>query len=79
MVTARTIANCYRHCGFTELPSNVTDDESKDDDIPLSKLVRLRNVNMGACINVDIDLLTCSELTDGDFIEDLFMARNTVS
>ena len=57
MVTAWTIANCYRHCGFPELLSNVTDDESKDDNnIPLSQLVRLRNVDMG----VDNNLLTCS-------------------
>ena len=80
MVTAWTIANCYRHCGFTELPSNLTDDESEDDDnIPLSQLVRLRNIDMGAYVSVDNDLLTCSESTDGNIIDDLLMARNPVS
>ena len=80
MVTAWTIANCYRHCGFPELLSNVTNDESKDDNnIPLSQLVRLRNVDMGAYVSVDNNLLTCSKLTDSDIIDDLLIVRNPVS
>ena len=38
----------------------------------------LRNVDMGAYVNADNDLLTCSELTGGDIIDDLLMARNPV-
>ena len=78
MVTARTIANCYRHCGFTELPPNVSDDEKMMTISHCPNSQRLHNVVMGAYVNVDNDLLTCNELTDGDIIDDLLMARNPV-
>ena len=75
MVTTRTIANCYRHGGFTT--TIITEEEDPDDDLPLVTFACVNNINMEGYVNVDHDFLTCSELTDTDITDDLILARNS--
>ena len=57
MVTARTISNCYRHCGFSD--EDPDDDiplarfEDPDDDILLARFARANSIDMEPYINVD--------------------------
>ena len=76
MVTATTIAYCYRHANFL-LPDNDTteasDSDDADDNIPLA---RLAQINMQEYINADSDLPVCEKLSDDDLISEFKMSRN---
>lgn len=76
-VTAKTIANCFAHCGFVARTPAPEEDEDPEDDVPLAQLLRkLRDVGLPvtkeeeeAFITVDDKLLTSAPATLDDIVE----------
>ena len=84
-VTAKTIANCYRHAGFdvTSEPTPDADDDSDSDDddptddIPLARLLNIApGVSMIDFVTADDNVPTCADVSDDDIVESIVSARN---
>lgn len=74
-VTAATIANCFRHCGFdiasseATADSTATADSGQDgEDIPASVRQALQDVDFTDYVDADKSAMVCGALTDEEII-----------
>ncbi|XP_041369493.1 tigger transposable element-derived protein 4-like [Gigantopelta aegis] len=80
-VTRKTIANCFRHAKFVpssngDSTENEDDDDEPDDDLPLARLAELGIRDIQRFIHADLDIPTCTLMTDDDILEDVLLERN---
>lgn len=66
-VTAATIANCFRHCGFGA-PNTVTSEVEEDVRVPFHVREVLGDADFGDYVNVDSCAAVCGAVTDDEII-----------
>ncbi|KAJ3662505.1 hypothetical protein Zmor_006850 [Zophobas morio] len=79
-VSPKTIANCFRHAGFSiknEETIQVESDFDEEDDIPLARLINnvttitVSNEDFLELVNVDHNLETCGDISEEDIVKNL--------
>ncbi len=78
-VSATTIANCYRHAGFTRTQTPTADDadDEDDDDVPLAMLISRASlgVSLQDYAAADNHVPTSAGLTDEQILEEVLSSR----
>ncbi|XP_047538392.1 major centromere autoantigen B-like [Vanessa atalanta] len=78
-VSQKTIANCFRHAGFKDLPTVTSDyvtDDDEEDNISLFQLAQnLRpassTTEADAFLNIDRSIVTCASATEDNIVQEV--------